>query len=142
MIDIPTPRLLVPKKQAVLIRAFEKTVIRPDTGCLIYEGSHSGNGRGGGYPRASYLNCTVGLHIFGFECYHGRPVKAGHHLDHLCENRPCWNPHHLEEVKQSVNEKRKHRRRKHAPQTYPQDWIQNQFAYSPGQAIKELTHVE
>jgi hypothetical protein len=32
-----------------------------------------------------------------YELLHG-PIPDGLHLDHLCKNRPCYNPNHLEPV--------------------------------------------
>jgi hypothetical protein len=106
---------LPPKRLAVLGRALLRSTYEPLTSCLLYNGSHSGNGRGGGYGRVSYLGLTVALHIFSYETTFSRRVRPGYYLDHLCENRNCWNPFHVEEVKQSVNEKRKRRRRKGPP---------------------------
>lgn len=102
-----------PKRLDVLRRALHRSTTN-EHGCLLYGGSVS-QGRGGGYGRLSYLGQTHSVHIFAFETYHGRRVRPGMFLDHLCENRHCWNPMHLEEVRQSTNEKRKRRRRKWAP---------------------------
>ncbi len=43
-----------------------------------------------------------GTHIVYWERRHGQ-VPAGLELDHLCRNRPCINPTHLEPVTRSVN---------------------------------------
>jgi len=45
-------------------------------------------------------------HRAAFEHYVG-PVPKGLHLDHLCRNRACVNPAHLEPVTASVNMRRK-----------------------------------
>jgi hypothetical protein len=124
--------MTVTPSQDALLRAMSRTTIHWTTGCLLYEGSHSGTGRGGGYPRISYRGQTCGLHILAFEQYHGRRVRKGYFLDHLCETRNCWNPLHLEEVKQSVNEKRKHRRRKKAPVAVPAEWVNENFEKAYG----------
>lgn len=38
------------------------------------------------------------VHRAMLEAYLGRPLKPGMHVDHLCRNRACGNPWHLEEV--------------------------------------------
>ena len=106
------------RRREAMSRVLLRTIVT-ECGCLLYTGSHSGTGRGGGYGRISIKGCTHAVHILSFEYYHGRKVRSGYFLDHLCEARNCWNPLHLEEVKQSVNEKRKHRRRKKAPVAIP-----------------------
>lgn len=42
------------------------------------------------------------LHVFAWEVLRG-PVPAGLELDHLCRNRACCNPDHLEPVTRRVN---------------------------------------
>lgn len=42
---------------------------------------------------------------FFYEKKNGKP-KNGLQLDHLCRNKPCVNPDHLEEVTQTVNVRR------------------------------------
>lgn len=42
-------------------------------------------------------------HRVAWELYHDRRVPDGLVLDHLCRNKSCVNPHHLEAVTQQVN---------------------------------------
>lgn len=44
-------------------------------------------------------------HIVFYERAHG-PVPAGLQLDHICRNRRCVNPDHLEPVTQAINVQR------------------------------------
>jgi hypothetical protein len=44
-------------------------------------------------------------HVVSYEAFLG-PVAAGRQLDHLCRNRACVNPQHLEPVTASVNVQR------------------------------------
>lgn len=79
-------------------------------------GCHTSTGRSDkdGYT----FNGSTRAHIVAWERVHGR-VPDGMVLDHLCRNRKCCAPHHLEPVTQSANELRKswgHRsRRKTCP---------------------------
>lgn len=45
------------------------------------------------------------VHVLMYEMWRG-PVPAGLVLDHLCRNRACANPAHLEAVTQQVNTQR------------------------------------
>lgn len=77
-----------------------------DTSCWLWTGPDSGGGRGGGYPRMALDGQTVAVHIvmwtnaFGF-------VPGKKQLDHLCRNRRCVNPAHLELVTHKLNQKRR-----------------------------------
>lgn len=74
--------------------------------CWIWQGSDSGTGRGGGYGRMSLNGSTVAVHIvmyvneFGF-------VPGKKQIDHLCSNRMCCNPAHLEMVTHKQNQRRR-----------------------------------
>jgi hypothetical protein len=74
--------------------------IRQDeqTGCWNWIGGIDGNG----YAVASRGGKSVGGHRLAYELYVGC-VPAGKELDHLCRNRRCVNPNHLEAVDRSTN---------------------------------------
>lgn len=74
--------------------------------CHIWQGSHSGIGRGGGYPRMSLDGQTVAVHIVAYVNTYGY-VPGKKQIDHKCNNRMCCNPVHLEMVTHKQNQKRR-----------------------------------
>jgi hypothetical protein len=74
--------------------------------CYMWQGSHSGNGRGGGYPRMSLSGQTVAVHKVMFVNLNGY-VPGRKQIDHLCRNRMCVNPDHLQMVTHKENQRRR-----------------------------------
>jgi hypothetical protein len=73
----------------------------PDTGCWVFEGARAwGYGRIGltidGHKRVRQAHRVVYEALVG-------PVPEGLDLDHLCRNRACVNPNHLEPVTRQIN---------------------------------------
>ena len=54
----------------------------------------------------------LGAHCIAYEPAAGAPIPDGFQIDHLCRNRVCCNPAHLEAVTQTVNIRRGHATRK------------------------------
>jgi len=75
-------------------------------GCWIWQGSDSGTGRGGGYARMRLHGYTVAVHRVMFINEYGF-VPPKKQIDHVCENRMCVNPDHLEMVSHKENQRRK-----------------------------------
>ena len=75
-----------------------KYQIDPITGCWVWKAA-IGN-RGYGVFNVHYR--LVLAHRYSFELFRG-PIPEGMVLDHLCRNRPCVNPAHLEPVTTLVN---------------------------------------
>jgi len=55
-----------------------------------------------GYGCVGYSGKTTLTHRLSYELLVG-PIPEGLHIDHLCRNRACCNPGHLEAVIQGVN---------------------------------------
>lgn len=74
----------------------------PNTGCWIWIGAYNGDGYGcitiGRAPNRKVL----GAHNFAYQIMVGA-VRKGYELDHLCRNRWCCNPGHLELVTKREN---------------------------------------
>ena len=68
------------------------------TGCWEWTGWNSGNG----YGKLSFQGKIYMAHRYMFELYYGS-IPDGYVLDHLCKNRCCCNPTHLELVTPKEN---------------------------------------
>ena len=66
--------------------------------CWIWTGRNNRNG----YGRVSWGGKEPVAHRLIWELHIG-PIPPKHLLDHLCRNRNCVNPHHMEPVTVQVN---------------------------------------
>lgn len=99
------------RRQAILTKVLSRVSREPSPGlsspCWVWTGPTSGGtGRGSGYGRMSLNGATVAVHRAVFEVVFG-PIPPRKHIDHLCRNRLCVNPEHLEMVTHKKNCKRR-----------------------------------
>lgn len=109
----PSPEELTPEFWGLRGRAadlFRKIInnvqINPERGCWTWLKGHSGNGRGGGYGRVSVDNRMMAVHRVMWQLING-PTHRKRQIDHLCRNRLCCNPDHLEGVTHKQNQRRR-----------------------------------
>lgn len=82
-------------------RFAQKYSVDAKTGCWIWRGAGSGTG----YGSLGVNGVQVAAHRFAYELLCG-PVPPRLVLDHLCRNRGCVNPAHVEPVTQGENVRR------------------------------------
>ncbi|WP_225754698.1 HNH endonuclease signature motif containing protein [Actinotalea sp. Marseille-Q4924] len=81
-------------------RVFAQLVEQADTGCWLWQGAlRNGYGAIGEGQAVVYVHRWVYEHLVA-------DIPDGLVIDHLCLNRPCANPEHLEPVTRDVNNAR------------------------------------
>jgi len=81
--------------------------------CLLWQGSDSGTGRGGGYGRIKYDGANFAVHRLVYQLVYG-PISPRKQVDHSCNNRLCCNPDHLQHMTHKKNQKLRDKRRSEA----------------------------
>lgn len=94
------------RRREILTRLFLRTDIKDcgyETPCWVWTGGNSGiAGRGCFYGRVSFDGQTHAVHRLAYQTVFG-PISPKKHVDHLCFNRLCWNPDHLDSVTHRKN---------------------------------------
>ena len=73
----------------------------PETGCWLWQRAIKPEG----YGYLTYKGKTTYAHRLYYERKYG-PIPDGMEIDHLCRNRACVNPNHLEAVSRAQNTQR------------------------------------
>lgn len=87
-----------PRGMSVRERLLDRIFIDPITVCWNWAGSKAG----GGYGLILVAGRVRGVHVLSYETFIG-PIPDGLEIDHLCRNKGCINPEHLEAVTHRVN---------------------------------------
>lgn len=94
----------------------QRHIERLADGCWDWTGAKNTNG----YGRIQVDGKTAYAHRASYEHYVG-PIPDGLHLDHLCRNRSCVNPAHLEPVtcRENIHRGQGNSSKTHCPQGHP-----------------------
>lgn len=83
------------------------------TPCWVWQGCTSS-----GYGKVDVEGRLLLVHRVMYELFKGA-IPKGLHIDHLCRNRSCCNPYHLEPVTPRENVSRGKQLITHCPQGHP-----------------------
>lgn len=86
-----------------------RIIPEPNTGCWLWEGALSEGYGAVGVPRTKR---TAAVHILVYEYLVG-PIPKNLECDHLCLNKSCCNPDHIEPVTHKINMWRHFARKTH-----------------------------
>jgi hypothetical protein len=114
---------------------FWRKVEPSESGCWIWTAGKYPNGYGHAHVRLGFKNYkSVGAHRLAWALTNG-PIPDDLVIDHLCRNRACVNPAHLEVVPQRVNVLRGD-----SPRTARARW-QNQTHCKRGHSLTDPANV-
>lgn len=89
------------ERVALADRLLSRTTVDPVTGCHIWNGYRNADG----YGEIKVDGVKLKVHRVAYALHVG-DLQPGMVVDHLCRNRACWRPEHLEQVTNTENVRR------------------------------------
>lgn len=113
------------------VRAYRRLIHIPETGCLEWQGAQDGHG----YGQINVNGRPEKVHRLMYRLFVGEiPEKLS--IDHLCRNRICSAPDHLEAVTLSENTRRQleatghpNAKKSHCPKGHPYDEANTRYEH-------------
>jgi len=97
-------QVIGPIPESVERRFKDKLLLSPDTDCIVYTGADRSDGYKGFYITHKR---QVLAHRLAYELFVGE-TTPGLVINHICGNRACCAPNHLEEITQYENSEKGH----------------------------------
>ncbi len=116
----------------VSARVTSGAVVLPSP-CWLWHGATSADG----YGSVSDGARVVKVHRLAWESANDQSIPDGWEVDHICFNRRCVNPAHLEAVPRDENQRRRVALISHCPQGHPYDDANTTITSRGGRRCRE-----
>ena len=105
-------------------RFWAKVDKRQDNECWPWQGAKTAAGYGLFWPER---RTTVTAHRYMYELYYDEEVPVGIDVHHICYNKTCVNPHHLQVMSKLENTRDAYKNKTHCAKGH--EWIPENFYY-------------